>query len=652
MATERAAHRRLKFYGIRDYGTYYQLERVVEILEGNDASSGTPAISDVLEIHNAQLFADSDLFPQSCSDSQRAAYRSLIPALRKTVGKFFNAIDDASFASVVVDVDYEYHVDLLELLARYKVYDRCAATTVLPALDKTRISMGEMLASQGLVRAYDRVLRSRLISEPANAEHLVRKYLERDVRREVHLPVSFTDGDARKLLDDYLDSSDANPNFVELIASARVTKDGVVTAKVKLKARRKHEQWTEDFFKNNSGIRTGCEVSISDEQTELVEASTDGLVGKFSYSRRWLEDNLDYPTILNNFLYLFEFVDQRMLLTLPSFQAQLGVFERFMRTTGKESYAIGAAFRFKEQTSFLQTAVYHQFLRSKGIELESVIAWFFSEYLRDEFGATNFKFAPSTRTSTYLEKCRHLFVEMESVVRQFSLYVENGELDVGLLAITSEQVRYKKIPSLMSGKYVYPISDQVIHGVLHLLFSDQSGLAYINETLKAEDAARLLIRNQVPYDAFDDHQKPQIDYLIELGVLENTGERVRFSSGDQLHVLKDLFDSGAVSYYHYPPEMRAVIDEMIDKGWLVRRQALLAECEASYFNFCLNQADFSDGPDLRNRYLHGSQADADDEDEHIRTYVTALKLLITLVIKMNDDFWLRNDAETPQDGPS
>jgi hypothetical protein len=240
---------------------------------------------------------------------------------------------------------------------------------------------------------------------------------------------------------------------------------------------------------------------------------------------------------------------------------------------------------------------------------------------------------------------------MESVVRQFLLYVENGELDTGLLAITSEQVRYKEIPSLMSGKYVYPSSEQDIRNILYLLFSDQSGLTYINEALKADDAARLLISNQVAYDDFADHQKGQIDYLIQRGVLENKGKRIRFASANQFLVLKDLFNSEAVTYYRCPAEMRASIDEMVAKGWLMRRESLLTEPEASYFNYCLNQTEFSNGPDLRNKYLHGSQADADDEDAHFRTYITALKLLIALVIKINDDFCLRDDENTHQREP-
>lgn len=644
--TDAAADRRVKFYGLNDYGTFFQVEHAARILEQYDPSSPPLAITDMLELHNAQLFAEHSLFPKSYTDTQRVACQALIPEVRKTVATFFKAIDDGNIATVVVDVDYEYYTDLLQLLSRYRVYDRCTAAAVLPVLDNTHIGVGEMLTSQSLVRAYDHEMRARLVADARNAEILIREYLGNDARRSIRLPSSFTSADARMLLDSYLDSDDANPNFVALVATARANKDLGIDAKLKLKAKRKHDAWTEDFFKKNTGIKSGCEVTISDTQVGPVEASLDGMIAKFSYSRRWLEDNLDYATILNNFLYLFEFTDRHMLLTLPSYQAELGVFERFLQTTGKDAYPIGASFRLKEQSSFLQTVLYDRFLKTKGIELESVIAWFFADYLKDEFGADKLKFAPSSKTSSYLERARHLFSEMESVIKQFSLYAENGELDTDLLAMTSEQVRYKAIPSLLTGKYVYATDSQDIRNILRLLFSDQSGLTYIREDLQAEDAARLLIKNRVSYDDFADHQKPSLDYLIDLGVVENTGERVQLADSNQFLILKAIFDTEAASYFHYATEARARIDEMVSKGWLERRESLLTVAEGSYFNYYLNQAEFSNGPDLRNKYLHGSQADADDEEQHFHTYVAALKLLIALVIKINDDFCLRDDEET------
>lgn len=644
MVNEDLADRRVKFYGLNDLGAYFHAERAVKILEDYDPSSPRTT-SDIIELYNVQLLVKGNLFPKTYPDSRREACRALIPELHKAIGKFFGAIDDANIASVVVDVDYEYHADLLHLLSQYKVYERCTAATVLPVLEKTNIAVGDMLSSEKLVQLYDQEVRAWLVSDPRNAEHLIRKYLEKDVRHSIHLPRSFTNGDARTLLDNYLDSDGANPNFVQLIATAGKAPNTGIDAKLKLKARRWHAAWTEDFFKHNTGTESGCEVSISDTQAEPFMGSHQGLVAKLSYGRRWLEDNLDFPTILNNFLYLFGFANHHMLLTLPSYQAQLSVFERFMGVTGKDAYRTGVAFQFSDQSSYLQTVMYSHFLQTKGIELESVIAWFFAEYLKEEFGAAKLKFIPSSKTSSYLERSRHLFSEMESVIKQFSLYVENGELDTDLLTITSDQVRYKDIPSSLTGKYVYASDNQDIRSILYLLFSDQSGLTYINENLRGRDAALLLIENQVAYDDFADYQKGSVDYLIGLRVLEDTGKRVQFSNANQIVILKAIFSTGATSYYHYSAEAHTCIDDMVSKGWLVRRESLLTDPEGSYFNYYLNNLEFSNGPGLRNKYLHGSQVGADDEKQHFHTYITALKLLIALIIKINDDLCLRDEEE-------
>lgn len=643
MATEDAADRRLKFYGLSDYGTYWQLDQAVTILERYDASAVGRTISDVIELYNAQLFAEKDLFPDGTTESQRAAIKARIPELRQAVARFFNAITEENVATVVVDVEHQYHADLLQLLAQYKVYTRCSAQVLMPVLEQTHVWLHEMLTCKALVRAYDQELRDRLVSNSANAELVIRKHLERNTRQEIYLPDSLTDSDKNALLNSYLDSDHANPNFVELVSKARVLASTGVDAKTKLKAQRKHAQWTKEFFEKNSGFETGFEVSMPAEQAEPVEVSLDGFILKLSYGRRWLEENLDYPTILNNFIYLFEFTNRQMILTLPSYQAQLSVFERFMTTTGRDSYPVGSSFERGDHIALVQTAMYANFLRSRDIDLESVIAWFFSDYLKEEFGALNFRFAPSSAASTYLEKCKHIFSEMEGVVKQFALYVEEGEVDAGLLAVASEQLRYRAVPSLLDGKYVYVTSDQNVQNVMNLLFSDQSGLAYVNESLQADSAARLFIDNHIAYEDLAEFQQRHVDYLVSQGLLQNDGRRVTIADVRRFSVLRDLFDFEAASYYHYSVETRAVIDRMVDDGWVERRGSLLTEPEANYINYCLN-AEYSNGPDLRNKYLHGTYDAAAGEDQHSRVYFTALKLLIALVIKINDDFWLR-DAE-------
>ena len=78
---------------------------------------------------------------------------------------------------------------------------------------------------------------------------------------------------------------------------------------------------------------------------------------------------------------------------------------------------------------------------------------------------------------------------------------------------------------------------------------------------------------------------------------------------------------------------------MINKEWLVRGSSLLTKSESEYFNFYLNRQDFSNGHDLRNKYMHGamSSREKNNESMHHETYLKSLRLLVALVLKIDDD---------------
>ncbi|HRD60803.1 MAG TPA: hypothetical protein PLZ93_12660 [Nocardioides sp.] len=237
------------------------------------------------------------------------------------------------------------------------------------------------------------------------------------------------------------------------------------------------------------------------------------------------------------------------------------------------------------------------------------------------------------------------------MAQQFALYVRDGELDRDLLSVGSKPVAFKDLPSLLDGKYIYPKEDSDIGGILHALFSDQSSLTYINDDLQDDNAAMLLARHDVAYIAFHDYQKPSIDHLIRLGVLENTGARVQLANVEQFLILNALFTTQAASYYRLSLAGQAEVDAMIGKGWATRRSSLLTEAEGKYFNYFLNAQEFSNGPELRNKYIHGSQANTEGEDAHFHTYLIALRMTLALVIKINDDFVLAATNRAAQERP-
>ena len=54
----------------------------------------------------------------------------------------------------------------------------------------------------------------------------------------------------------------------------------------------------------------GANVTFKSIPNGSVEMSYDRGVISCAYSSEWIEENQDYPTLLNNFIYLFEYVDR------------------------------------------------------------------------------------------------------------------------------------------------------------------------------------------------------------------------------------------------------------------------------------------------------------------------------------------------------
>jgi hypothetical protein len=633
--------RRLKYYGPHDLASRFQIDEALDVIRKFDGGKLPLGLVDHIELFNAHRFVEDGFLPASLSDSERSGLGAAGSHARSAVARFFTGVVPGNVDELVRDVPFEYHSDLLALLGNNRAYERCDAEQMIGALTSCGVNLAEMLGNKKLVEAYDFQLKAALLEHSRGAEHVIRRHFARDHRDEIYLPRSLTPVESRDLIARYVASPDPNMNYLGLVETAPISGVTGVDARLKLAAKRRKDQETEAFFRENEGMTAGSGVIIADGQSEPVIMSVDGMVIDFSYSRDWLDASSDNPSILNNFQHLFEFTNRDVLLTLPAYRAELGVLERFLITTGQTDYVVGAAYRVRDMSSTLQTQMLQTYLAGRGIELEAVIAWFFEEYLPAEFEAHGFRFNPSAGGSTYLEKARHLFVEMESVVRQFALFVEDGEIDRELLAIMSDPVGYKQVPSLLSNKYLYATKSPEIVGILHALFSDQSSIHYISDQLRGDNAVTLLIENDVRYDDFETYQKPAIDHLIALGVLRNDGARVQIASRFHLRILQSLFAYEAVSYHHLPAAAKQLADEMVARGWLRSSSSLLTTAEGSYYNFHLNKAEFSNGPELRNRYLHGSQADADGERAHLAAYLSALKLTVALVLKINDEFALR-----------
>ncbi len=255
---------------------------------------------------------------------------------------------------------------------------------------------------------------------------------------------------------------------------------------------------------------------------------------------------------------------------------------------------------------------------------------------------------PSTK-STMLEKCSNIMPAMESVLKQFSLFVEEGEIDFDLLEIRSEHLIYKYIPSLVEKKYVYGNGEE-FQTATHLLFSDQSGLGYLessNETY--HNFYDLLSQERVKINDYSDYDASNIKWLVDQEYLSiNKEGKIVFIDKLLINILMDLYFNEVINYWKYSERGRGIIDKLEERDIVQLESSLFSRPEQDYINYFLNKSQFNNGLDLRNKYSHTQPYTNNDDRIHNQNYFIFLRLFILVAIKINDDFCIYDELRNTQ----
>ena len=365
----------------------------------------------------------------------------------------------------------------------------------------------------------------------------------------------------------------------------------------------------------------------------------------------WIKENKDYPTILNNFIYLFEFVDSQCRINFVNKESESGIFESSMAIRMKQEYKSNHTFGIKSMLSSVQMIAYYNQLQKIKIKLEEVIKWFFEKYLKDEFQVKNYKINIPTENSTYLEKCRNILIEMDYILKEYKLLVEEGKINHKLLEMSSTHMFFQNIPSMVRKKYVYPSSKEY-NLISFYFFSDQCMLSYLERTEeKYNNFYSLILNEKVKMEEYPEYDKSDLEQLVENDCIQiNEEGYIEIKDIRKINIFKELYYNRVISYWKYSKESRKIMDELCKKGILKFGDTLLSNAESDYFNYYLNKAKFVNGLDLRNKYIHGCQPNGKDSEKiHENNYYLFLKLLILLIIKINDDIIIKDSDKYKKD---
>lgn len=134
-----------------------------------------------------------------------------------------------------------------------------------------------------------------------------------------------------------------------------------------------------------------------------------------------------------------------------------------------------------------------------------------------------------------------------------------------------------------------------------------------------------------------------LQWLIDRGsVICNESGHLTVSK-IRVFLLKDLFKNEVLCPSYFDDALRQEVDQLVSSGDLEYGNTLFSRPEQEYLNYMLNKAEFSNGQDLRNKYLHDTHPQ--DEKTQYQDYLELLKIMILIIIKINEELCMKNDSE-------
>ena len=357
-------YRGVEYYKGPDLAKGHMLNQAKEIYEELAIDHSIVNVNEALELYNIIKYVKDGTFLLYLGEDKEEWLKEKNGIANSSVGKYINQHSD--ILAVYEEVDFRYKESFWEIIEERKL-NTITESRFKMFLDKLDGFAWQIFKQSKLVMKYDAELREYMLNCPERSTYLLLdKYLLKHVseRKKPYLPQSLTIEDKGKIISAYLDVDKPNLNYTRLLSNVQNTKEFALDARVKLKAKRVSERLESELFKDSSGHGTNIEVEFKKNVEGTVRQHfTLSKVGT-EVDKDWLESNLDSPTLLNNFIYIFEFVDSNMVSKFPYNEIYASVFERFGFTHKKE-YKINAAFSLRESLSLAQMHVYYTFLRGK-----------------------------------------------------------------------------------------------------------------------------------------------------------------------------------------------------------------------------------------------------------------------------------------------
>jgi len=553
------------------------------------------------------------------------------------IRKFHNDLS-ANFPITIFEIDYDsiyiFYKDVFwELVLSLERINKDDVSQFESYIKKYNIQTMNFKNVTKLIDLFPQVIKENFLSLSRNIEfflnHQSGKFTDSN---GLYIKLGITNEEINNLAIEYCQTDSINPNYLQSIVEYKKLSKYEFDDEVKLLAKRKSEEFWEKHFETNEGIHYSISVGIKPlDSDKLFEPIENGIL----LNKIILDEHHDFPTLLNNYIYLLNFFNHES--GLPWLVANEEVFSLTSIFYPKSNAHFGTFNNILKRYHSLLFQAYFDYLKQNEIDIdvEEIVEWYFNIYLETELDIKGFHFHASNKESSYYERGKSIICEMDSILDQYELFVRHGEINQDLLEIKSKASSYASLKSFNKKKFLKLSNNPDNSALFSVLFSDQSSLSF-NSSKKEHGTFFKHIIDGVKITDFADYQVEQIKILIEKNILKLSDDVIKFTNFQEINILNKLWKSGTYCLYYKDKLILDIAEDLCKKGYCEYSDNIFSEYESNYLSYILDDKKYGNGLKIRNKFSHGKFG-YKKEEEHLQNYLELLQIVIFYVMRINDE---------------
>ncbi|QQL50272.1 hypothetical protein [Mucilaginibacter ginkgonis] len=625
---------RVIFFSKEDLAGTPMLEKAEKLLEKKH-DFGQLDLNALLEFHHIHQYFENDKYLDSWTSSQRAAYAAILKNAMTAIRNYMRNMIPAKVMEEAALLEYNNQENFWELIRYFELYKSIDDALFFAILNAHPHHIRYILPLKQIVQHYNLTLRSFLMTSEESAELLLAHYEQKNTTpSNYHFPKSLTDTDKQTIITSYLKSDDPNLNYIELVRNSKNLK---LPPKILLKAKQAANKIKEEILNEENSMKMSVGATLDKKQAEPVTYKNEGGDTRVTYGGLFLDSLKTELKLFAVFSQIFLYTDQEGLITLVNKDTEMDVLEK-IGMQSKNEYHTSFVFAKKDMLSIAQLGIFDHYLKEKGRSIENLLQNVIKDLFVDHFKVNELSFAMPDPSLSAIGKIRLLAPEMEYLLKQYKDFVTHKQIDHELLQIDSNPVFFSELPSLLPKKYIYS-SHESIRVIQYHFYDQNSVFAMRKRSEKPMTLFKRLESGNLGRSDFEDYQLPYLDQAVAAGdLLIDDNGFIGMADPIKVIIAGKLRKNGTISYWHYGEEFRIEVDRLIAEGLLTTSDQLFTIDETSYLNYYLNKKEFTNGKDLRNKYLHGSNIK--DEKQQEIDYLYFLRTFIVILLKLKDDLIL------------